>query len=56
MIDLLHLDVWFSAKEYVDRQLAVMEKYGSKPELSQARYEQLVEDVANTVLKLRRKP
>lgn len=53
MIDLEHLDLWQSAKDYVDKQLAVMEKYGSRPELSAARYHALIDEVLKTTLELR---
>ncbi len=34
-----------NAKEYVDKQLEVMAKYGPKPELSERRYQKLIADV-----------
>jgi hypothetical protein len=35
-----------AAQEYVDRQLAVMEKYGSRPNLSEKQYQELVDRIA----------
>lgn len=47
-------EIWESAKKYVDIQLAVMEKHGSKPDLGMDRYFRLIEDVAAVVIRSRR--
>lgn len=44
-----------AAKEYVDKQLAVMEKYGSKTELSATEYDALVQKVHDVTILLRRR-
>jgi hypothetical protein len=38
-----------SAKKYVDLQLAVMEKYGSRPVLTREKYESMIEEIAKIV-------
>jgi hypothetical protein len=40
-----------AAKEYVDRQLAIMEQHGSAPKLSQTVKKELVKQVARTTLR-----
>lgn len=44
-----------AARQYVDLQLATMRRYESAPELSQAEYETLVEDIAAVTDRLRRR-
>lgn len=42
----IHAAVRARAQAYVDKQLATMEKYGSRPELTVEQYEQLIYDCA----------
>lgn len=37
------------AKEYVDKQLETMKKYGSATEVSESEYRAMIEDVASTL-------
>lgn len=38
-----------AAKEYVDKQLETMKKYGSAPEVSEHEYRAMISDVVSTL-------
>jgi hypothetical protein len=45
----MRLNRYTAAKEYVDKQLATMKKYGSEPRLTKKRYLELVQEIVKVV-------
>jgi hypothetical protein len=48
-LEMTRLNRYTAAKEYVDKQLATMKKYGSEPRLTKKRYLELVQEIVKVV-------